>query len=277
MTIPHDTIKGISIGSYGTCILIPSLNVALDIGRCPEPAVAMDTVLITHGHIDHLGGIGHHCARRELMRLNPPTYVMKESLVDAFETLMAAFRLCDTSKLPYNLVVLGDGLERPLDRSHTIRTFPTDHIVPSQGYTIWETRKKLRPDLVGRPGAEIAKLAHAGEQVSVETTHPELAYTGDTRISVVKHREVTTARILIMEVTFLDDRVSPEKAHRTHHIHLDDVINLADMFDNEHIFLVHPSMRYKAADVERILADRLPDSLRDRVTPLPGLGGPQTT
>ncbi|RWV98356.1 hypothetical protein GW17_00038804 [Ensete ventricosum] len=47
-------IEGISVGGHETCVLVPSLNVAFDIGRCPSKAVHQDFLFITHAHLDHI-------------------------------------------------------------------------------------------------------------------------------------------------------------------------------------------------------------------------------
>lgn len=47
-----------------TCILLPLLKVAFDVGRCPQRAISHDKVFISHGHMDHIGGIPFHVATR---------------------------------------------------------------------------------------------------------------------------------------------------------------------------------------------------------------------
>ena len=47
-----------------TCIILPQFNVVLDTGRCPQRSCFQSTVLITHAHLDHLGGLPHYIATR---------------------------------------------------------------------------------------------------------------------------------------------------------------------------------------------------------------------
>lgn len=47
-----------------TCLILPRCKLALDIGRCPQPSVYQQTVLISHGHLDHIGGVTFHAASR---------------------------------------------------------------------------------------------------------------------------------------------------------------------------------------------------------------------
>ena len=63
----------------------------------------------------------------------------------------------------------------------------------------------------------------------------ELAYVTDTLISAFDHApELFDARVLVMECTFLDERKSLEGARAGCHIHLDELIERADEFANEH-------------------------------------------
>ena len=95
------------------------------------------------------------------------------------------------------------------------------------------------------------------------------SFTGDAVIDVVdREPRVREANLLIMEVTFLGDDVSPQKARARGHIHLEDVVARAELFRNTHILFTHFSARYSATQVHEILAAKLPDSMKGRVTTL---------
>lgn len=48
------SIEGISVGGHETCVIVPELKCAFDIGRCPLRAVHQNFVFITHAHLDHI-------------------------------------------------------------------------------------------------------------------------------------------------------------------------------------------------------------------------------
>lgn len=47
-------VEGLSIGGHETCIIFSSLNMAFDIGRCPQRAISQDFLFISHAHMDHI-------------------------------------------------------------------------------------------------------------------------------------------------------------------------------------------------------------------------------
>lgn len=263
-------VAGISVGGLETCIDLPAHKLAFDIGRAPDAAVARKTILFTHAHMDHMGGVAWHCATRALRGMPPPTYVVPRENVDAFRDLFEVWRKLDRSLLKHELVPLAPGEELALDRTRVVRPFRSVHRVPCQGYSIWSRRAKLKPHYQGLAQAEIQRLrVECREEVTHMVETAEVAFTGDTRIEVVEQEAVVrTARLLIIEVTFLDERVCVESARDKGHIHLDEVVERADLFENEALLFTHFSDRYGDREIVALLDAKLPDRLRQRVTPL---------
>ena len=69
---------------------------------------------------------------------------------------------------------------------------------------------------------------------------------------------------LVVEATFLDDRVSPERAARFGHVHLDQLAEIAEQLTCEHLLLNHVSARHGPAEARRLVAERLPADLAAR-------------
>ena len=91
------------------------------------------------------------------------------------------------------------------------------------------------------------------------------------RVAAGQHRDLCIdllrARVLVMECTFLDSRKTLEAARAGCHIHLDEVIERADRFQNEHIVFMHLSQLYRPEEVAGILDRRVPPALRPRIIP----------
>ncbi|MBL8861812.1 MAG: hypothetical protein JNK02_07340 [Planctomycetes bacterium] len=268
LTLAGVTVRGVSVGGIETCIDLPELGLTFDIGRAPEASIARGTVLFTHAHMDHLGGVAYHCALRALRRLPPPTYVVGHENLDAFRDLFDAWRRLDRSTLAHTLVPLGPGEEHALSPRLVARPFRAYHRAPCQGYAIVERKTRLRGELAGRDESELRGARARGESLTETVEVPRVAFCGDTLIDVVEREEVVrVARLLILEVTFLDARVPTAEARAKGHVHLEEVCERADLFQNEALLLTHFSARHGPAEVRRILAQRLPASLRDRVVP----------
>src|SRR5262249_39890350 len=129
-----------------------------------------------------------------------------------------------------------------LHRDLHVRAVRTFHPVPSLGYLMVRRVAKLKSELLGLPGAEIAARRRAGEDVTDYDERLELAYATDTLVSVLDHSpELLRARVLIIECTFLDQRKTLEAARAGCHIHLDELIERTERFENEHVVMMHVS------------------------------------
>jgi len=263
-------IGGFSLGGMRTCIDLPAWKLCMDLGACSQELVRRPTVLFTHAHIDHMGAVASHAATRALLSMRPPTYLVPRPNVPAVEDLFAAWRRLDGSEMPHELVPLEPGEEFALPNGLVARPFRSPHRTLCQGYGLWRKERRLRPELAGLPQEEVRRRrVELGEEVETLDEIPELAFTGDTTIEVVEREEVVrTARVLVIESTFLDDRVPASSARERGHVHLDELIERADLFENEAIVLTHFSARYRAEEVRAILSARLPPALSERVVPL---------
>jgi ribonuclease Z len=99
---------------------------------------------------------------------------------------------------------------------------------------------------------------------------PEVAFTGDTTAECFDNPgmdDVFKAKLLIVEMTFLDDTVTVEHARERGHMHIADFVARAHKFQNEAILFVHFSSRYSVATIQNAIANYLPPSLAARCTP----------
>ena len=264
------SIDAISTAGLGTCIQLPSLDLCFDMGVCPQSAIRQRTVLFTHGHIDHMGGVVQHCASRTMLGMPRARYVVPPEHIDALKGVLDAWARLDRNRVDCELIPLGVGETVPLKSGHFARAFRASHTMPAQGYVVYRKNRKLRPEWRGVPGAQIAVARARGEQVVDEVDEPLLAFTGDTTAHVLDREPVLgEVKLLMMEVTFVDDRISAKTARTRGHVHLDDLVERAHLLTADHILLTHLSARYGHREAEACLDARLPPDLRERVTLLP--------
>lgn len=270
MELAGETVRAVSVGGMETCIALPRHKLGFDIGRCPPFAHALSRILFTHAHSDHMGGVVHHCTTRDLLGMKPPEYWVPAENEADFHALLEVWRRLDRSSLPCTVRPVRPGERHAIGQGRWVEVFRAPHRVPAVGYALGRERQKLKAELVGAPREEIIRRRQAGEPIhdTVDTTL--VAFCGDTTIEVVDREPlVRTARLLLLEVTFLDDRVRVRDARRKGHVHLDEVIARADLFENEALLFTHVSARYSNAEMRRILGRRLPERLRGRAHVLP--------
>ncbi|KAK8690671.1 hypothetical protein V6N13_074202 [Hibiscus sabdariffa] len=260
-------VEGLSIGGHETCIIFPTLNLAFDIGRCPQRALSQDFLFISHGHMDHIGGLPMYVATRGLYGMKPPTIIVPTCIKEDVEKLFEVHRKMDQSELKHNLVGLDVGEEFFLRRDLKVRAFRTYHVIPSQGYVVYSVKQKLKEEYLGLSGNEIKNLKSSGVEITNTTTAPEVAFTGDTMSDFIvdeANLDVLRAKILVVESTFVDNSVSVEHARDYGHVHLSEIINYADKFENRAILLIHFSARYALENIQEAVA-ALPSPLAGRV------------
>src|SRR3954471_13430336 len=216
-------LQGYSVAGMETCIEVPSLGLLLDLGHCSKTAVNQPVVLVSHGHLDHVGALAQHAARRAMLKMSEGTYLVPPSIARDVERLFAAASDLDGGPIPRRIVPLAPGADFPLGKNRWVRPFETFHRVPSQGFTVWERRHRLREELRPLNGAELGELRRRGEPVDEPYDTPLLSFTGDTRVDVLERtEELRRVETLVIESTFLDDKVSVEDARLMGHTHLDE-------------------------------------------------------
>ena len=260
------TIEGYSRAAVQTYWRIPELKLGFDMGGSPWSFMGTNTFFISHGHLDHMAALPVFVARRRMMKMEPPTIYVPAEIHDQVWKMLDAWRQLDRGRMICNLIPVSDGDEFELSRERVVTVFETKHTVPSVGYTIWDRRRKLKPELVGTPEEEIRKRRMAGEDVTQEVRVPLVCYCGDTAPDGLdNHPPVYESRVLITEMTFFRPEHRKEKIHKFGHTHLDDILERVDRFQNELIILAHFSTRYHENQVRRAAESRFPESLRERV------------
>jgi ribonuclease Z len=260
------TLEGYSRAAVQTYWRVPELKLGFDLGAQPWSFMATPNWFVSHTHLDHLAALPVYVARRRMMKMEPPTIYLPAAAVDDVDRLLKAVQRLDRGRLPVHLVGVEPGTEVELSRELVVSAFATRHTIPSLGFLVWERRKKLKPEYHELSGEQIRDLRLSGVEVAAELRIPKLAYLGDTApAGVDAFPAVYRAEVLILEMTFVAPQERPEKIHKYGHMHLDDILARAERFENDWIVASHFSTRMHPDQIQRIVARRLPEGLRQRV------------
>ncbi len=260
------TVRGVSVGGVCTSIHVPELDVLFDVGMPLRTTAAVGTLLLSHGHADHVGALPGLLGIRALHNQKAPLrMIMPAEIVEPVLATLRAMSELQRYPLEVEAIGLRPGDEHPLRKDLIVRALRTFHPVPSLAYQLVRRVQKLKPAHLGLTGPEIAARRRAGDDLFDTGESIELSYATDTLIQAVEHApELLASKVLVMEATFLDDRKSLEAARAGCHIHLDEVIERADAFTMPHLVLMHFSQLYQPDEVAGILDARLPPALRAR-------------
>jgi ribonuclease BN (tRNA processing enzyme) len=220
---PSFKLKSIwSKAGIGTCSIFEyvtslqstkNFTVVFDLGSTPifDETIPVNHVILSHGHLDHIGGIFSHARAHSLCSDSVPSYYVPEHLVEKIEKARQVFsdidstcyesnEICtvvqkrDSSCLEMNIVPVRAGEEIELTQRKVkngvqfyLRPFQVSHGGhPALGYTlITKTSKQvLKSEYMEMDKNAIGELAKHGVQIKETKVveRIELCYSGDTNI-----------------------------------------------------------------------------------------------
>jgi ribonuclease Z len=251
---------------------LPTLHLAFDLGRAPAELVPVPNVFLSHAHLDHGAGVAYWCSQRRFLRLAGGVVRTHPASVPAWTKLLALHEALEGVRYDARLEAMEPGERVSLRRDLEVEAFEAEHRVPTLGFVASEIRNRLRPDLAGLPAHDVRDAAARGEAVSEKVAIPLAAYSGDTSAGIFARapRSFFMAKVLLLECSFVEER-DRERSKEWKHLHLDEIAERADVFENEVVVLTHLTLRTSRDEIRRLVKSRLPPRLAARVVPfLPG-------
>ncbi len=234
-------VAGVSVAGRETWFLFPTLGLALDMGRAP-------------------------------LRLPGGTVHTAHEAVSGWRKILSLHEELEGVRYDARVEALQPGETVAIRKDLAVTAFKADHRVPTIGFLASEQRNRLRDEWRGAAEDEIRAAAFRGERVAERVAIPLVAYSGDTAAGIFElaPKEVFRAKVLLLECSFVEER-DRDRSKEWKHLHLAEIAERADLFQNEVLVLTHLTLRTTPEDIRKEMDRRLPASLRERtVAFLPG-------
>jgi ribonuclease Z len=263
--VPPYRVQGISVAGEQTVVQIPELDVSFDIGMCPRIALSSPYVALTHGHMDHVGGLPYYFSQRMFQKMGVGRCVCHPALAGPLDLMMRSWVALEGQRTPYEIVPLDPDQQIEIKNNVYLRAIEVSHAAGSLAYAIVERRSKLKAEYLDLPQERLRELRAQGVQITRSLEIPLVAYTGDTEFGPYLFRdEFSKAKIVICECTFFEpDHQSRAKVGK--HLHVDDLTKLTDAWQADAIVLVHLSRRTNLAAARELLASAVGEEQSERV------------
>ena len=268
-----NNLRGYSKAMYSTWFHYKPARILLDAGEGVSSYMenfifGIEDVFLSHGHYDHIGGIGgvihsRASARGDKEKPLKVHYPRGDGMIQLLSQYVARISenvRYDLEWIPIEAgqaVSLGTGRERG-----SLSAFPVAHSAHTVnlGYRLFERRRHLKPELAGLSETEIARISREkGQQaVSEEYEQTLLAYCGDS--APVDPAEVRGAVVLMHEATFIDPSDRDNQAHST----VGEALDVAREADVRSLVLMNISTRYPKRQLEHMIGKIARDRKFDR-------------
>lgn len=270
--LPPYRVQGMSVAGEATCVMVPELDVCFDVGQCPRASLASKYMCISHGHMDHIGGLAYWCSQRNFQGMGPGTIVCDPEIEADIRGMMEGYVRLERQKTPYELVTLepgtpgAEGGEIEIKNNIVLRSFRTEHTCPSVGYVVIEKRTKLKEEFGGLPQEKLRELKDRGTDIVNRFEIPLVAYLGDTLPGPHLVRDdVRKAKIIVTECTFFEPE-HRERARVGMHLHVEDIAEWIRVCECEAMVVTHISRRthvgYAVKRIQEVLGREQAERVR---------------
>jgi ribonuclease Z len=264
---------GYTLAGITTSVVFKNANLAFDVGQGLPFQMGARRILLTHGHLDHAAGVPYLIAQRNMQSQMQNDVYTPPGLAEPLGKILALWQEIDQHEYSFTLNPVAPGTMVDIDKHFCFKPFRTVHRVESQGYLVYQKKKRLKESLRKAGQEAILAARRRGEDVNEPYLEPVVAFTGDTQGEFIGgDPDVARARLLFVECTFFGESRTVEHARAWGHLHYDELRSLLPRLKNERIVLTHASVRYSNHFIDQLLNETLSPEDRARVVLFPRAG-----
>lgn len=251
---------------FSTWVWLPDWRLLVDAGDGATQQMGykihkVDTVLLTHAHRDHIGGLLQVVNQRGEAGAFAVGYPAGSNAFDMLENFSMKFNPGSSRSAVWHALEDGDALPSGVD-GRLIETFRTRHyayddaaMLPlSLGFDLIWRKQKLRDEYRDLSQAELDQLRQdvGREGITQEINERWITIGGDG--APLHPDKVRGTKLLLHEATFLrqEDYASDEAGENIGHIHstMEEALWLAQESAVEQVVLYHISTRYTDVEIK---------------------------
>mgnify|MGYP003351313626 CR=1 FL=1 len=196
---------GYSLAGITTSIFFRNAGICFDVGQGLPFQNSAKHILITHAHMDHASGIPYLLSQKNMNGQKESRILVPESFEKPIREIIRLWQQVDGHVYDFDLISAKPGLVYELDRLYSAKPFLTPHRVSSQGYIVYQKKKRLKAEYRALNEDQIRELKKKGEVPSESFLDPIVAFTGDTKKEFLQSdADISLAKVLFVEVTFWD-------------------------------------------------------------------------
>lgn len=259
-------VEAYSLAGEETVVGFPELNVCFDVGRAPREIISIDNLCLSHGHMDHAAGLAYYLSQRGFIGASAGRVIVHRDQATHVQRLMEVWNDIEGHYAPGVIEGVLPDEDVAIRRDLVIRPFAVVHTPTSLGFSVVETRHKLKPEHVGKTGPQLVALKKQGVVIEHHMETALVAYCGDTAVGDFFDLPwVRDAELLVMECTFFEQ----EHLHRARvgkHTHVSDLRQVLARNRSAHVLIMHVTRRTEMRQAKAMLRDAIEPRDLERVS-----------